>query len=176
MFGVFAPFFRCHRCKRRYTKIMIITRFKLKSALFHVVLAAVLAWLIEQAMLIEYIFAWFYAVNIVTFISFGLDKVSAKKDKGRTPEITYHILGLTGGFPAIFAGRRVFNHKKSKKGFIVPMWILFIAQILIAGWYFGNLDQVYHKWDKQPAAEQSQKQTQQKTAPKQTSQTKKAGS
>lgn len=128
---------------------MILSRLKLRSVLFHVAVAAVLAWLIQQALLVDYVFTWFYGVNIVAFVSFGFDKLSAKsggKD-GRTPEMTYHILGLLGGFPAIFAGRKVFNHKTSKAAFIIPMWVLFFGQILIAGWYFGNLDQIYDKWN-----------------------------
>jgi len=128
---------------------MILSRFKLRSTLVHVAVAAVLGWLIQQALLLDYIFAWFYAVNVVVFVSFGLDKLSAKggSKNGRTPEVTYHILGLLGGFPAIFAGRKVFNHKTSKAAFIVPMWGLFLAQILLAGWYFGNLDKIYEKWN-----------------------------
>ena len=90
---------------------LVITRFKLQSALIHMAIAAVLAWLISELMILELAFGWFFGVNIVAFISFGLDKLSAKGGKGRTPEVTYHILGLLGGFPAIFAGRRVFNHK-----------------------------------------------------------------
>lgn len=125
----------------------LVTKFKLRATLFHLAVAAVLAWLIEQALLIDYIFAWFYGLNIVSFISFGFDKLASKKGQGRTPELTYHILGLCGGFPGIFAGRRVFNHKTSKTAFIVPMWVLFILQVLVAGWYFGNLDQVYEKWN-----------------------------
>lgn len=150
---------------------LVITRFKLQSAIFHMVTAAAIAWFIQELMIIEFAFAWFFAVNMVAFVSFGFDKLAAKGGKGRTPEVTYHILGLLGGFPAIFAGRRMFNHKTKKAGFFVPMWILFIAQILATSWYFGNLDKVYYKWEE--SFEQAQ---QQKAAPAPTkapSQTKK---
>lgn len=38
-------------------------------------------------------------------------------------------------------------------GFIIPMWILFITQIILTAWYFGNIDQAYTQW-KQDAATQ----------------------
>ena len=114
---------------------------KIRSFVFHVFIAGILTLVIDAYVLpIDTAYVWFLCLNIVTFLSFGLDKLSARSGNGRTPEMTYHMLGVVGGFPGIFAGRGVFNHKTSKLGFIIPMWLFFFAQLVAVAWFYGDLE------------------------------------
>ncbi len=126
----------------------MLTSLKIRSLIYHLTLVALLAWVASEVIIIEYIYSWFFAINIIVFVSFGVDKLFAKFGGSRTPEMTFHTLGLLGGFPAILVGRKFFNHKTSKMGFIIPMWILFFAQILFSVWFFGDLDKTYEDWQK----------------------------
>lgn len=121
---------------------------KIRSFVFHLFLSAVLMVFLSDALKQPYQYMWFVAVNAVTFVSFGRDKAAAKYKKfgamfGRTPEMTFHLLGCCGAFPSIFAGRAIFHHKTSKMGFIVPMFTLFVIQLVAVAWFFGDLGRVY---------------------------------
>lgn len=59
---------------------------------------------------------WMIALNITTFILFGVDKGLAKSLKNlRIPEIVLHIYTILGGFIGQVAGRLMFRHKISKE-------------------------------------------------------------
>jgi len=120
--------------------------FKMLSIWLHIFAAMVATYLIGELLIIDYSYAWFAGISLVAFFSFGRDKLASKLNWGRTPEMTFHIVGLLGGFPGIFAGRTLFRHKTSKLAFIIPMWILFVCQVLFVAYAFGGLDKVVDKW------------------------------
>ncbi|MBI1364061.1 MAG: DUF1294 domain-containing protein [Proteobacteria bacterium] len=113
---------------------------KIRSFVLHCAIAGTMTLLLDTVLPLDTAYIWFMCLNIVTFFSFGMDKWAAKSGSRRTPELTYHLLGLVGGFPGIFAGRGVFNHKTSKLGFIIPMWLFFFAQLLGVAWFYGDLE------------------------------------
>lgn len=119
---------------------------KWKSFWWHLAFAVFWTYIFSEILILDYALGWFLGINFVSFTSFGWDKLRAISKSNRTPELTYHALGLLGGFPGIFAGRKLFNHKTSKLGFIIPMWIFFFLQIFVVGYYFGGLDKVIAKW------------------------------
>ena len=56
------------------------------------------------------------AINITTFILFGVDKGLAKSLKSlRIPEIVLHIYTILGGVLGQIAGRIIFRHKISRE-------------------------------------------------------------
>jgi len=80
--------------------------------------------------LISILVAW----NIVTFATYGIDKLKAKRSKRRISEATLiKIAFLLGGFGA-FCGMYVFRHKTDHRKFflLVPL-ACFINAIIIAG-------------------------------------------
>lgn len=105
---------------------------KLKSFLWHVTIVAICAIICHHYVGLEVLLGWLIFVNIVLFSTFGIDKYSSKKKWRRTPESTFLWLAFLGGFPALFLGRKLFRHKTLKKGFIWPMWLLFISQLAAA--------------------------------------------
>jgi uncharacterized membrane protein YsdA (DUF1294 family) len=76
---------------------------------------------------------WMIAINITTFILFGVDKGLAKSLKNlRIPEIVLHIYTLLGGIFGQIAGRLIFRHKISrekKRPFAIALGIGVLLQI-----------------------------------------------
>lgn len=135
----------------------MFTLLKWKSFWWHLAFAVFWTYIFSELLIIDYTFGWFLGINFVAFVSFGWDKLRAIRNGHRTPELTYHALGLLGGFPGIFTGRKLFNHKTGKLGFIIPMWLFFFLQIFAVGYFFGGLDKVIEKWQKkQPHTEQTE--------------------
>lgn len=130
---------------------------KFWSLITHVIVALIFAYLANVTWLIEVPYAWIISLNTILFISFGLDKISAIKRWRRTPESTYLILALFGAFPGLFLGRKIFNHKTSKAAFIIPMWLLFIGQILFSAWWMGDTDILIAKIAKEKQLEACEK-------------------
>ena len=61
--------------------------------------------------------AWFAALNVTTFIAFGLDKWRASASKRRISEFSLTLLGALGGWPGGLLGMNVFRHKTAKLTF-----------------------------------------------------------
>ena len=60
----------------------------------------------------EEIICYLLAVNIVTFILYGIDKYKAKKGKWRISEATLLTMAAIGGSIGAWAGMRLWHHKK----------------------------------------------------------------
>jgi uncharacterized membrane protein YsdA (DUF1294 family) len=73
--------------------------------------------------------------GIVTFLLYGFDKMQAKRDGGRVPEIILHLLVLAGGFIGGWAGRIVFRHKTRKPVFLVVLILATVSHCLYALWW-----------------------------------------
>lgn len=113
---------------------------KVISFSFHALLALGLAVYVNVLLGLPVLAGWLVFVNVINFLSFGLDKYRAKKKWRRTPESTFLWLAFLGAFPALFLGRKAFRHKTVKKGFIWPMWLLFTLQLtLVLAVLFGLL-------------------------------------
>jgi len=105
---------------------------KIRSLCIHLVFCGIVTYVVNDKFVMPFIAWWFIVVNLFEFLMFGKDKLRAKMGWSRTPESTFLMMGLVGAFPGIFIGRIVFNHKTSKKQFYIPMWILFIIQLILA--------------------------------------------
>lgn len=74
---------------------------------------------------------YFLIVNIISFISYGIDKYNSKKNKRRISERTLLILSLVGGvFGSIFA-MNIFSHKTNVKKFIIFNYLLLIIYTIL---------------------------------------------
>ena len=81
--------------------------------------------------------SWVVALSLVTFAVYGIDKIQARNDGFRTPEVTLHLLALVGGSPGALAGQRVFRHKTRKVPFQVVFWITVAVQVAIVAVYLA---------------------------------------
>lgn len=57
------------------------------------------------------------AINLITFLVYGIDKFKAKKNKWRIPEATLLLLAVIGGSIGAWLGIKVWHHKTIHKKF-----------------------------------------------------------
>ncbi len=79
---------------------------------------------------------WTYLLLVGAFglVLMGFDKLSAKVDSERVPELCFVLISLAGGFSGVVLGMLVFHHKISKRSFqlkiaasaVVPLVVLLI--------------------------------------------------
>ncbi len=72
------------------------------------------------------------AINLLTFIVYGLDKYKAKHKKWRTPEATLLILAALGGSPAALLAMYLFRHKTLHNKFRFGVPIILLLQTALA--------------------------------------------
>ena len=105
-----------------------------KSSIVAVVLAVTLFILIYQKL--NGVVSYIIVVNVVTFIYYGIDKLSAKRGWNRTPEIVLHALAMAGGSPTAFLSQKLFHHKTAKTGFLFFYWFIVVLQLVLICFYF----------------------------------------
>ena len=69
------------------------------------------------------------AINAITFITYGIDKWKARKNKWRIPESTLLLLAVFGGSIGAFLGMRVWRHKTMHKKFKYGTPSILVLQI-----------------------------------------------
>ena len=77
-------------------------------------------------MLIKYIII----INIITFISMGIDKYQAKNNKWRIPEKSLFLLAFLGGSIGGILGMIIFSHKTKKVSFKILFPLFLIINII----------------------------------------------
>lgn len=78
------------------------------------------------------------AVNLVTFVMYGIDKYKAKKSKWRIPEATLLLMAAIGGSIGAWAGMQVWHHKTLHKKFKYGVPIIFLLQIALTIYLYNN--------------------------------------
>ena len=68
------------------------------------------------------------AINILTFLIFGIDKWKARKGKWRIPEATLIGLAIAGGSIGALLGMSLFRHKTQKRKFNLGIPAILLAQ------------------------------------------------
>lgn len=103
------------------------------AVLFVAVLVGLAAWgRVPWAVVIAY-----GVVSVVAFLTYGLDKRSARKDKRRVAESTLLLLGLLCGWPGALLAQRVFRHKTIKRSFQVSFWVMVVVNVAVFSYFAG---------------------------------------
>ena len=71
------------------------------------------------------------AINVVTFIVYGIDKYKAKKAKWRISEATLLLLAVLGGSIGVWMGMKVWHHKTMHKKFKYGIPAILLIQIAL---------------------------------------------
>lgn len=71
---------------------------------------------------------YLWAINGLTLLAFGVDKLRARRRKRRIPERRLLWLAALGGSPAAILGRWIFAHKTRKRGFSSVLMMIVIIQ------------------------------------------------
>lgn len=82
-------------------------------------------------MLWKILLVYLLLINIVAFLTYGLDKWKAKKDKWRVPEKVLLLMAAIGGSIGAFLGMRVFHHKTQKLKFKLGVPVIFFLQVAL---------------------------------------------
>jgi len=82
----------------------------------------------------HYYLIWLAVASGITFLLYGFDKARAKNGEWRVPEVVFHGLALSGGFPGGWAGRSIFRHK-TQKGFFTFILVVSTAIHLFLGYW-----------------------------------------
>ena len=90
-----------------------------------------------------YILYYLIAINVITFLIYGIDKFKAKKGKWRIPESTLLLLAIIGGSIGAWFGIKVWHHKTLHKKFKYGIPLIVIAQIAIVVYIFKENIQAY---------------------------------
>ena len=88
-----------------------------------------------RIMLIYYLFA----VNVLTFIVFGVDKWKAQRGRWRVPEATLMGLAALGGSVGAWMAMQLFRHKTQKKKFRYGVPALFVLQVAAVLFYLNMI-------------------------------------
>ena len=78
------------------------------------------------------------AINVVTFIIYGIDKYKAKKAMWRISEATLLMLAILGGSIGAWLAMRVWHHKTMHKKFKYGNPIILLAQIALITYLHMN--------------------------------------
>ena len=71
------------------------------------------------------------AVNIATFLLYGIDKYKAKKGRWRISEATLLTMAAIGGSIGAWAGMRLWHHKTMHKKFKHGIPVIMIMQVCL---------------------------------------------
>ena len=88
----------------------------------------------------EEIICYLLAVNIVTFLLYGIDKYKAKKGKWRISEATLLMMAAIGGSIGALAGMRLWHHKTMHKKFKYGIPVIIILQVALAVYLLTNFE------------------------------------
>ena len=89
------------------------------------------------------LFYYLIAINIVTFLVYGVDKFKAKKGKWRIPEATLLLLAVIGGSVGAWLGMKVWHHKTLHKKFKYGIPFIMIAQVALVIFYSNNYGTIF---------------------------------
>ena len=86
---------------------------------------------------VDALLIWFGVVSLLTLILFGWDKLMAKRDRRRIPELTLLAASLFGGGLGGLLGMYLFRHKTRKRVFRILIPLFLILQISLLVWSAG---------------------------------------
>ncbi|MDR6923776.1 uncharacterized membrane protein YsdA (DUF1294 family) [Chryseobacterium sp. 2987] len=74
---------------------------------------------------------YLFLINIIVFIVYGYDKYLSKSHKRRISENALLGLSLLGGIIGAASGMIIFNHKTSKKSFLVKFFLVVLIDLVL---------------------------------------------
>ena len=79
---------------------------------------------------------YFLAINLLTFVLYGIDKYKAKHNRWRIPESVLLWLAVLGGSPAALVAMHLFHHKTLHKKFRYGVPAILLLQLAAAVYYW----------------------------------------
>ena len=82
----------------------------------------------------QYSMYYLFAINIVSFFLYGIDKYKAKKGQWRISEATLLTMAAIGGSIGAWVGMRLWHHKTMHKKFKYGIPLIIIMQIALVAY------------------------------------------
>lgn len=102
--------------------------------------AALLGWGVWAGRLPLWSLGAAAAINLLTFVTYAMDKSAAQSGRWRTPEKHLHLLSLAGGWPGAWCAQQWLRHKSSKQDFRAVYWATVVVHCAaLAAWVGGLL-------------------------------------
>ena len=79
------------------------------------------------------------SINVATFITYGIDKLKAKRSKWRIREASLLLLAVLGGSIGALLGMKVWHNKTMHKKFKYGVPAILIVQMAIIGYLLMKL-------------------------------------
>ena len=79
----------------------------------------------------QYSMYYLFAINIVSFFLYGIDKYKAKKNKWRISEATLLMIAVIGGSIGAWVGMRLWHHKTMHKKFKYGIPVIMNMQVCL---------------------------------------------
>lgn len=89
----------------------------------------------------DYLAYFIVGMSVLSFILYAMDKNAAEKRRWRTPESTFHMLSLLGGWPGAMIAQQGFRHKNRKRSFQIVFWLT-VAGNLALVWFLIAVDEL----------------------------------
>ena len=86
------------------------------------------------------ILGYLLAVNITSFLLYGIDKYKAKKGRWRISEATLLLMAVIGGSIGAWVGMRIWHHKTMHKKFKYGIPVIIIFQVALAVYLLTNIE------------------------------------
>ena len=86
------------------------------------------------------ILGYLLAVNITSFLLYGIDKYKAKKGRWRISEATLLLMAVIGGSIGAWVGMRIWHHKTMHKKFKYGIPVIIIFQVALAVYLLTNFE------------------------------------
>src|SRR5262245_32625024 len=81
-----------------------------------------------------WLLCWLAALNLTSFVAYGLDKWQARRGGWRIPELTLLLVSFIGGSIGAWAAMVAFRHKTVKGRFRILFWLLVALQVVLVIW------------------------------------------
>lgn len=107
--------------------IQIVLYFMIVNGAFSIQFNKLKNFFDENSILLKYLLV----INIITFFTYGVDKLLAIKEKNRIRIVTLLGLAFVGGELGGLLAMKLFNHKTSKDYFTVGLPLMFIMHIVV---------------------------------------------
>lgn len=111
---------------------------RIQYTLSGLLLSLTVALILEGALALPLLYGWLIALNVFTFLFYGIDKLNSRSSSPltvRIPEFALLFLALAGGSPAALLATVLFTHKISKVGFMLSLLLIVVAQAAAAYYY-----------------------------------------